>query len=528
MTLTFSLLVQADQALWRDAAAAWRRLHRRVDGHTDELVTQTAGVRGAWTGGTAAPSATATLERLTASVADCCDPLLEADQLLSEHAERVRRLRSRLAAIIAGTRGTPVRVAVDGRVSVDFAGAKPDPGELEFARRVSAQIQATVQSADEVDVQIARRLDLLAQAVAAAAPQSSAVPIPAGGGPMAVTRWWSELTEAQRRWLLVHRPQELGRLDGVPAAVRDRANRRCLDELMARLREELSATPAGPAHTRTAERLANLHSLDQRLEHAQPRMYLLGLDGDGDGDGRAIVAFGNPDVSNHIATYVPGVGASLDRLGGELDRAATLQARATTVDGTASTSTIMWLGYDAPDFGGAALERAASDARCELTDFQAGLVATHQGELGQQTLVGHSYGSLVIGVAERDGTVSADDIIALGSPGMGVDRADQLRDPAQVWASTARNDVILLAPSPGETALGLGLGPAAVVAGSVSDAVTRMNADLWHGVDPSSAQFGGQVFSSAVGTDPFDAHASYFDDGNPALQTMAEIVVGRR
>jgi hypothetical protein len=526
MTLTFSLLVQADQALWHDAAAAWRRLYRRVDGDTDELIMQTAGVRSAWTGGTAAPAATAKLERLAASVADCRDPLLEADQVLSEHAERIRRLRARLAAIIATTRGTPVRVAVDGVVSVDYTGSKPDPGEVAFARRVAVQIEATVRSADEIDSQTARRLDQLAQVIATAAAPTGAVAIPAGGGPAAVARWWSGLTDAQRRWLISHRPQQLGRLDGVPAAVRDRANRQRLDELMARLRDRIATTPAGHGRTQATERLANLHSLQQRLEHAQPRAYLLGLDGTD--DGRAIVAFGNPDVSDHIATYVPGVGASLDRLGGELDRAATLQGRATTVDGAASTSTIMWLGYDAPDFGGAALERAAGDARAGLTDFQAGLVATHQGELGQQTLVGHSYGSLVIGVAERDGAVVADDIIALGSPGMGVDRADQLRDPTQVWASTARNDVILLAPSPGETALGIGLGPASVVAGSFSDAVTRMNADLWHGVDPSSGQFGGQVFSSAVGTDPFDAHASYFDDGNPALQTMAEIVVGRR
>ena len=71
-------------------------------------------------------------------------------------------------------------------------------------------------------------------------------------------------------------------------------------------------------------------------------------------------------------------------------------------------------------------------------------------------------------------------------------------------------------------------GPPGPVLGALSDAITRVNADLWFGVDPSRDQFGGHTFASAWGDDPIDAHASYFEPSNPALQSMAEIVTGGR
>jgi hypothetical protein len=184
----------------------------------------------------------------------------------------------------------------------------------------------------------------------------------------------------------------------------------------------------------------------------------------------------------------------------------------------------MWLGYDPPDGLDGALRRAAMTARDDLRDFQDGLVATHQGVLHQQTVIGHSYGSLVVGLAERDGKLAANDLVALGSPGMGVDRAAELRDPSEVWSSTARNDVIKLTPSLGEVAISVPLGPLSLLAGSAVDAVLQQNSDLWHGVDPASAQFGARVFESTPGRDPLDAHASYFDTDNPSLQAMAELV----
>lgn len=239
-------------------------------------------------------------------------------------------------------------------------------------------------------------------------------------------------------------------LDGIPAAERDRLNR--------------------------ARYGSQLPHIDDGL--------ILGFDPSG--DGRLIVAFGDPDTSRNIATYVPGATTNLANAGSELDRARALRAAA-----GADTSVIMWLGYDAPDGLDAAFERSARDAAEPLRQFQSGLVSTHDGPIGHMTLVGHSYGSVVIGLAQRGGGLAADDLVVLGSPGMGVDRADQLRDPAHVWSSTAINDPIRLAVGP------------------------------LLGTDPWQSEFGGHRFASA----PM-GHGGYFDPRNPALATLAHIVRG--
>lgn len=239
-------------------------------------------------------------------------------------------------------------------------------------------------------------------------------------------------------------------LDGIPARERDRLNR--------------------------ARFGCQLPQIDDGL--------ILGFDPSG--DGRLIVAFGDPDTSRNIATYVPGATTDLANAGSELDRARALRAAAGS-----DTSVIMWLGYDAPDGLDAAFERSARDAAEPLRQFQSGLVSTHDGPVGHMTLVGHSYGSVVIGVAERGGHLAADDLVVLGSPGMGVAHADQLRDPSHIWSSTAVNDPIRLAVGP------------------------------LLGTDPWQSEFGGRRFPSA----PM-GHGGYFDPRNPALATLAHIVRG--
>jgi Alpha/beta hydrolase len=207
--------------------------------------------------------------------------------------------------------------------------------------------------------------------------------------------------------------------------------------------------------------------------------WLLGFDPRG--DGRLIVAFGDPSTCPNVATYVPGAGTSLDRIAGELERAVNLRERA-----GASTSVIMWLGYDPPDLADAILERSARSAAVPLREFLAGIMSTRDGVAGQRTLIGFSYGSVVIGVAGRGGPLAADDLVVLGSPGMGVRSSADL--PARVWASTAPNDPIRLAP------------PAIL------------------GPDPISRGFGATTFTSAS-----MGHGGYLLPTNPALDTVAAI-----
>ncbi|EEP71692.1 hypothetical protein MCAG_02019 [Micromonospora sp. ATCC 39149] len=203
-----------------------------------------------------------------------------------------------------------------------------------------------------------------------------------------------------------------------------------------------------------------------------------------------------------------------------MGRAARVQARCAALDPTGSTAAVLWLDYDAPDFlHEAVLPHQARDAGPALHRFQEGLRATHDGPPARQTVLGHSYGSLVVGTAARDHGLAADALVFVGSPGVGVDRADGLGLPVgEVWASTAPDDGIRLAPAADELPRRVlrGLSPlAAVLTG-------RDDHALWFGHDPADPGFGGRTFPSGR-----YGHTGYWDPANPALDGMARVVLGR-
>ncbi|NUT34199.1 MAG: hypothetical protein HOV79_14120, partial [Hamadaea sp.] len=365
-------------------------------------------------------------------------------------------------------------------------------------------------------------LSALLRAAPAASTTAPPPVCPPATGPAAVRLWWGGLTPAQRQWLLDRAPEQVGALDGVPAADRDLANRAVLrheqDRLTA-LRDVLAAGEGGDRERERIERrLAGLAVLAQRLGGTDPRPYLLGVDTAG--DGRAIVALGDPDRADNVMTFVPGMNSRLDGgLGTALDRTAAMGEAALRADPARSTSAVLWLGYDAPDtLWEAASARWATESRHDLHDFQEGLAASHEGAIGQQTLVGHSYGALVIGETARDVGVRADDLVFLGAPGVGVDHVADLHvDPATVWAASADNDIVgLAAPSVRQYLL------EQIWPRYMGDPMP----DLWHGRNPAHEGFGGQVLEAANDPNPIDAHLGYWKDGNPALTNVGMIAAG--
>lgn len=91
----------------------------------------------------------------------------------------------------------------------------------------------------------------------------------------------------------------------------------------------------------------------------------------------------------------------------------------------------------------------AENAHRDLSTFQEGLRATHEGETpSHNTLVGHSYGSVVAGEAAAHGGAHADEVVFLGSPGVGVDSASELGVPGEhVWVAKSDHDLIDWTPS---------------------------------------------------------------------------------
>ncbi len=392
-------------------------------------------------------------------------------------------------------------------------------------------------------------------AVSSAASEYLRDAVPLDKSPADRKEWWDSLTNEQRDEYRIAFPEVIGNLDGIPAVVRDEANRENLPLLIASLEgrhDEASQT-----------KLGGLQGIQEKLSKPSvPPMYLLGIGLEG--NGRAIVSFGNPDTSKNVSAYVPGLDTKLDQsfAGGTVNRAFYTATLAREM-GHPSTASIVWLGYDAPQMkvgeliSGANVmsESSAKAGAPAYTSFMGGIAATNENADPHITAIGHSYGSLTVGTAaKQDGGIpGADDIILVGSPGVGVDRAGDLGvDKEHVWVGAAENDVVTKLPSPkegGGALVGAGLGLAAggsagaligsAAGGSVSDADDN---DLWFGKDPASAEFGANRFRTLPGPTlvsfpnvlnsdlTLDAHSNYFnpEEGKDQVsaKNIAAIVAG--
>jgi hypothetical protein len=435
------------------------------------------------------------------------------------------------AATTAGTGDAQASTA--GRTGGAWVAAARRDGGADAAVAQEAAAEQAGDDAQAAALAVAAAADATASgrlAEVAAAASTSAVPPPPASPlppctatPAEVNRWWDTLTPAQRRWLVATEPGWLGPLDGVPAGFRDLANRLLLEDRRAELDQAL-ATASGHEWRRLRDLRHGLDALADRLADGDgPRAYLMRLDLAE--EGRAIVALGDPDRADDVLTHVPGMTADLASYRGELVRAERVAVRAAELGPAGATSAVLWLDYDAPDF----VDEAAGAGRAEtgaagLRRFQEGLRATHLGGAAHQTVLGHSYGSMVVGSAARSPGLEADSVVFVGSPGVGVDSATQLRVPAgQVWSTTSRSDVIqYMAVAPESVLRDLAFAQAVPIAGPVM-AFGRPEHDLWFGRNPSDPAFGAHVFASQAD----GGHLGYWDVGSTALDGITTITLGR-
>ncbi|MER8097273.1 alpha/beta hydrolase [Streptomyces goshikiensis] len=381
---------------------------------------------------------------------------------------------------------------------------------------------------------------------------------PKNDWPQDNANWWNGLSEGQREAYISMYPASIGGLDGLPSDVRDDANRMVLAEQRGAKQLEYDAwlkkepdqygpyiSPVTGREVKGAmvpteewkewnEKKQQLEKGYQGMDDIQKRFdgytsesnrpYLLGFDGNN--MGRAIVSIGNPDTADNVVTYVPGTFAKLESINGDLTRAQLLQAQAEATDGSRKTASIVWLGYDAPQ--GIATDATetkwADQAKEPLGNFVQGIQeANHRDSGVRQTLLGHSYGSLVVGeTMSMHVDLPVENAIMVGSPGVGVDHAKDLNiPPDHVFAGTAQNDLINAAPPPARDPLS-------------PKAYWELFDDhsIVHGTDPTSDDFGGQVFDVPNGKLPgtdwemMPAHSQYWDD--KPLRSMANIVTGGR
>lgn len=405
------------------------------------------------------------------------------------------------------------------------------------AQRLADEVSDALRRATEAEMTVLDALNRFStQHMDPAAGGSALLPQvpPVGTAPQQVAQWWDGLTPGQQSALVTGQSVAVGALDGVPTESRDAANRIVLgaerEWLETRL-ASLDSTAPGAQNRQNVERnqierqLAGLAGIEDRLNDTQPGRqpaYLLGLDTND--LGRAIVAVGNPDEADNVVTLVPGTYAALEGADGGIRDVDALVDQANRIDSSSPTAGILWIGYDAPQsIVPAAMDPSYADAaKGDLDRFQDGLRATHEGPPSNNTVIGHSYGTTVVGHTARDAGLDADNVVFAGSPGVGVDHASELGIPQDnVWATTAEHDPIQHAYS--DEDLGVPIHPWIPIVRPNPDP------DLVHGNNPTDADFGGRVLASDPGSrwPPASAHTEDWEPGSTSLENIGFIVAGR-
>ncbi|MDT9689706.1 alpha/beta hydrolase [Streptomyces sp. P9(2023)] len=430
-----------------------------------------------------------------------------------------------------------------------YSGFKPLNPNAAKAQDVADRIARAVRSAGEIDARYAKTLnglkaekglDVTAATlkdvrgdtadVRHAAGAYLAREIPEDKSPAERKAWWDGLSEEQRQEYLNVAPDLIGNLDGIPSVARDEANRNYLPVLM----DDLAREGGDEAKTK----LDALRKIEDKLDSpSRPPMFLLGI-GD-EGNGRAIVAYGNPDTSRNVSAYVPGLGTKLngDFVDDTMKRALDTAKGAQRYD--RSSASIVWLGYDAPQNVDVMSTGDAKRGAPAYNSFMSGLSATNQNADPHVTAIGHSYGSLTVGTAAKEsgGIPGVDDVILLGSPGVGVDKAEDLGvGKEHVYVGAADNDPVTKLPSKQQSAAGfaglLAGGPfGAYIVGDIAD---QGDDDLYFGKDPASKAFGAQRFEVDDGPrmimdgGGFDAHSQYFtpEKDQVSADNISRIVSG--
>ncbi|MEX3654969.1 MULTISPECIES: alpha/beta hydrolase [Mycolicibacterium] len=332
--------------------------------------------------------------------------------------------------------------------------------------------------------------------------------------------WWSGLSPDQQHALVSAHPFQVGNAEGIPADVRNDANRRVLQRYIDRAAavQELIDAGAKPDDTQLdfLLRVKKLENTLQRADEAARQAgvgepLILAFDPPAfGGDGRVLVSFGaDPYVADSVSWYVPGLGAQVDKLDYVMHCALNILQSTQTDNPSITAASIAWLGYDAPNgsatlkVGSTALAEAGGDIlHADISAFNAArdAMADDGSHFKGNHVFGHSYGSTTTSFAGRGGRLAdhIESVTLIGSPGAGP--LSHARDFG------IRTDRVFVASSSRDFVTGLG--------GRTSDSHGRLGRGL--GTDPAMDTFGAQRIraefpASMDRKDTTSTHNAYFD-----------------
>ncbi|MFD8705624.1 alpha/beta hydrolase [Kitasatospora sp. NPDC059648] len=514
-----------------------------------------------WTG-TAAGHANTRISNLGTELQAAKQELGLVSRALQDAYDGFAAAQAHLISALDDAKTHKLTVADDGGITWD-----KDPNSPDFAgndaenqaKQIQARITAALNEADHADQTINTRLAHLAtnagngtgldsataKADTAAANALEQVPA-AGTDPNSVKAWWNGLTDEQQHRMVLNHPDQIGNMDGIPAVDRDQANRINLARGKQDIQRQLDGLGPAPSatigsgrfirpnpaytdwqqkHDDLTDKMNGINAIEGRLNHPvddkHPPTFLMGFDTNG--HGHAIVAVNNPDTADNVSTYVPGTGARLGSIGSDINRSDVMVASANDASkGKSTTSSITWVGYDAPQsiIPEAADDTYAKNAEDKLVSFENGLHATHNGKIGNNTILAHSYGTTTVGYTMRDHGLPVDNAVLIASPGAGVENAKDLRiDPNHVYAAQSPADAIGWAAATDPSGMGDNVWDNIKTDWGFGDG----DHHLMYGRQTTAPQFGANVMP----VDPNAGHSDYWNDGSPTLAAMGQVIAGK-
>ena len=486
---------------------------------------------------------------------------------VGEAAERVRSVQAALSGVERAAAAHRLRVDDDGAVrDTSCLPTPPDPALAAAARRdrerarqaAQAAVREVLRSAGDIDDDLAAVLvraatddvdsggaTSLDQAWRVGAGRTTiTIPAPPAGGPYAAATWWRALTAEQRSRAAVTMPATLGALDGLPAGVRDAANRTVMAQERTRLERLLPGLHAAVARARAESTggddqadvarvlrirsaqdglhrattaLAAIAALVAMLAQPGPRRELLCFGARGRRV-TAAVAVGDVATAGHVAVFVPGLTSQVQdpatfvtydaQMAQLVQAAGRMLAPPTASPGADAVAAVTWLDYEAPQWDellepshSVLLPLDAERAGAPLASFVVGIDAARE-RAPHLTLLGHSYGSTTAGFALQVGT-GVDDAVLFGSPGLGTSEVADLQvAPGHAWLLEARGDAVADLGAFGADPSGL-------------PAMVRLSSD-------ATPLPGGLLGAESTG------HSSYLALGSTAAWNIAAVVAGRR
>ena len=508
------------------------------------------------------------------------DDLAEIWETIKLVAGDISQVQSAVQLARARAKSLNLEIAPDSTVNPGSSGVSINVYPSTDLRDVERLVARAIELAVEADDALARRLSSVGIPGSVATSKTTAIHYLSEAEqeefkrmtPVQRAKYWAGQSETQKRHLCDTYPELIGNADGVEAWARDRANRLMLPELIRRaknrmkyveeylqrpetqleLPEQLQNDPSLMEYRDNLEReIQALEVVQEYLnnglsyeEYQTGRsgklLSLLTLQTDGERV-KAAIGLGDVDHAQHVATFVPGIGTTVEeslekyaRFTENLRETAAQEANLNEKE----IATITWLGYDAP--GKVALEnlpgimtRTLADRGAErLTSFVDGLQASRAYNAGDahSTLLAHSYGSVVSGIAATKTTYGAiDDLVLFGSPGMGTyDPADFKVPEGRRWVSAIPQ---------GDSVQGMGWYKGVLIGGfgknpSAWDSTFihlsgDATADKNYNYDASPSDHLQALLKISSPFD-FSNHNSYMEPETETLRDFARVVVGTK